>query len=304
MRKSNTLVKIVPYDSNWPTIFEEEAKLLKQALGSNCITIYHIGSTSIPGLSAKPILDILPVVKDILEVDQATEAMERLGYEVKGEAGMAFRRFFQTGNHNVHVYQEQDPEISRYLKFRDWMRSHPDDALAYATLKLTLAQKFPQDILKYCSGKDAFVASIDTKDGYDGYRCVQALTDREWKTVHSLRKDPLEDSFKQKDHIHFVFYKNAEVIGYAHLQLLPESKAILQSIAIDKPYQKLGFGSQLLQLCERWLSHQGVKTLLVQAPKTAYIFYSTHGYLDISSNDSINKDDLQNVQMSKSLNLS
>ena len=302
------LVKVVPYDSNWPTMFEEEAKLLKQALGSNCIAIYHIGSTSIPGLSAKPILDILPVVKNILEVDLSNEAMKNLGYEVKGEAGMAFKRFFQKGSpsrtHNIHVYQEKDPEISRYVKFRDWMRSHPSDALAYATLKLTLAQKFPQDIFRYCSGKDAFVASIDTKDGYDGYRCVQALTDQEWKAVNSLRKDPLDNSFKQKDHIHFVFYKNAEVIGYAHLQLLPKHKAILQFIAIKKPYQKLGFGTQLLQLCERWLNHQGFKTLLVQAPKTAYTFYSTHGYVTTLFSNPIYKDNLQNIQMGKFLNLS
>ena len=185
-------VEVVPYDPSWPELFAAEAKRIREALGPNCTLIHHIGSTSVPGLSAKPIIDILPVVRDILEVDRVTEAMERLGYEAKGENGIAFRRFFEKGKkvrtHNVHVYEEGDPEIDRYLRFRDWMRSHEEDARRYAQLKLELATKFPRDILQYCLGKDAFVASIDAKDGFDGWRMVQALTDREWAAVRSLRQ--------------------------------------------------------------------------------------------------------------------
>ena len=157
-------IEVVEYTSSWPELFEVEAELIKRALGRNCIEIHHIGSTSIPGLSAKPVIDMLPVVRDIQEVDKATKAMESLGYESKGEYGMAFRRYFQKGKnirtHHVHVYQEANPEISRYLKFRDWMRSHTSDAENYGKLKLELAKKFPYDILQYCNGKDAFVASI------------------------------------------------------------------------------------------------------------------------------------------------
>ena len=102
-------IEVVPYSPEWPEMFASEAELIKQALGNNCITIHHIGSTSVPGLSAKPIIDILPVVRDIQEVDKATKAMESLGYEAKGEYGMAFRRYFQKGQnartHNVHVYR-------------------------------------------------------------------------------------------------------------------------------------------------------------------------------------------------------
>ena len=193
---------------------------------------------------------MLPVVRDIQEVDKATKAMESLGYEAKGEYGIAFRRYFQKGKnirtHNVHVYQEGDPEISRYLKFRDWMRSHPADAENYGKLKLELAKKFPHDILQYCNGKDAFVASIDAKDGFDGWRIVKALTDREWDAVRLLRQkyffkskeDPYTWTFTHKDHIHFVFYKNAEIIGYAHLQLWPENRAALRIIVIDERYRK------------------------------------------------------------------
>ena len=268
----HNVIEVLPYNPHWPRMFEEEAKLIQQVLGDNCIAVYHIGSTSVPGISAKPIIDILPVVKNILEVDRVTSEMENLGYEVKGEYGIAFRRYFQKGKdkrtHNVHVYEESDPEVSRYLKFRDWMRSHEEDAKAYSNLKMELATKFPNDILKYCFGKDAFVAEIDAKDGFSGWRMVKALTDREWAAVHALRQqfyaessDPFNDIFNHPEHIHFVFYNNSEIIGYAHLQLLPEQNAALQMIIIDERYRHLGFGDKFLKLCERWLSHQDKKNV-------------------------------------------
>lgn len=282
------IIEVVPYNPKWPQLFEAEAELIEEALGDNCIAIHHIGSTSVPGLSAKPIIDIIPVVKDILEVDTSAKFMEDLGYLAKGEYGMAFRRFFQKGSdvktHNVHVYEEGDPEISRYLKFRDWMRSHPDDREAYAILKLELAAKFPHDILSYCNGKDAFVASIDDKDGYDGWRMVQALTHREWAAVSSLHQKLLNTA-NEKDHIHFVFYKNADIIGYAHLQLLPKNIAALRLIVIDERYRNKGFGSQFLKLCERWLVHQGFKTLFVQSSPETYPFFSKQGYSNMSFED-------------------
>lgn len=284
-------IKVVPYDSNWPKLFEEEAALLQIALGDNCIAILHIGSTSIPGLEAKPIIDILPVVKDILAVDMISEAMISLGYDVRGEQGMAFRRFFHkrspSRSCNVHVYEENNPEINRYLKFRDWMRSHKDDALAYGNLKQDLAQKYPDDIFQYCSGKDAFVASIDAKTGFNGWRMVQALTKSEWSAVDSLKKMASDFSpiNKEKEHIHFVFYKNEKVIGYAHLEPCPENTAILQTLVIEDKHRNQGFGKKFLELCERWLTHQNYKKLRITSPQGMFEFYKNLGYAKISSDE-------------------
>jgi GrpB-like predicted nucleotidyltransferase (UPF0157 family)/GNAT superfamily N-acetyltransferase len=310
----STSVEVVYYNPNWPAMFELEATFIRDALGANCLAIHHIGSTSVPGLLAKPIIDILPVVKNILEVDKTTTTMQNLGYEAKGEYGIAFRRYFQKGQnirtHNVHIYEEGDPEIDRYLKFRDWMRSHKEDAQAYANLKMELAAKFPQDILQYCNGKDSFVASIDAKDGFDGWRMVKALTDREWATVRTLRQkyffksnsDPYVWTFEHKDHAHFVFYKNSDIIGYAHLQLWPENRAAIRIIIIEESYRKHGFGSQFLKLCERWLCHQGVKTLLIQSSPAAYQFYKHHEYVKMSFNDPDgHKTDPQDIELGKFL---
>ncbi len=293
----NTSIEVVSYNPNWPAMFESEATLVRNALGANCVAIHHIGSTSVPGLCAKPIIDILPVVRNIQEVDKAAQAMEGLGYESKGEYGIAFRRYFQKGKtirtHHVHVYEEGDPEIDRYLRFRDWIRSHQDDAQSYACLKIELAEKFPYDIQQYCNGKESFVAGIDAKNGFEGWRMVKALTDREWATALALRKkyffksnpDPYVSTFGHKDHVHFVFYKNASIIGYAHLQLWAECRAALRIIVIDENYRNRGSGSQFLKLCERWLCHQGFTSLLVQSTQKAYNFYCRHEYIKMPFND-------------------
>ena len=162
-------IEILPYSPDYPQMFRSEALRIKQAMGSNFCEIYHIGSTAIPDMPAKPIIDILVSILDIEKVDACNIAMEELGYSVKGENGMAFRRFFQKitpQKYHVHVFEKSDTEIARHILFRDWMRTHPQDAAEYAKLKKTLAKKFPSDILKYCFGKDTFVAAIDAKDGY------------------------------------------------------------------------------------------------------------------------------------------
>src|SRR5688500_15303299 len=152
------IVEVVTYSAEWFHLFEVEKNLIANALGDNLIAIYHIGSTAVPGLSAKPVIDIMPVVKDILMVTKAIPAMEQLGYDYKGEYGIPFRRYFQKGGttrtHNVHICEEGNPEIDRHLKFRDWMRTHEDDREAYGKMKAELALKFPHDIMKYCLGKE------------------------------------------------------------------------------------------------------------------------------------------------------
>ncbi|MEN1969081.1 GrpB family protein [Lentibacillus sp. N15] len=160
-------VKITPYNEDWPTKFTKEANILEEIFGSEIVDIHHIGSTSIMGLKAKPIIDIMPVVKDINNVALFNDAMKQIGYEVKGENGLPGRRYFQKGGdnrtHHVHIYERDHPDIKRHLAFRDYLRMHPDVAKQYGDLKEALTQRFPHDIASYIKGKEQLVLTIEKK---------------------------------------------------------------------------------------------------------------------------------------------
>lgn len=161
-------VRVVDYDPAWERAYREEAKRIQDVLGDNCVEIYHIGSTAVPGLAAKPILDILPVVRSLAAADGAAGAFEALGYEYLGEFGIPGRRYLRRGGdertHQVHIFAAGDEDnIRRHLAFRDYMRAHPEEREAYARLKKALAARFPYDIGAYCDGKEAFVRDREAK---------------------------------------------------------------------------------------------------------------------------------------------
>ncbi|WP_409292648.1 GrpB family protein [Peribacillus sp. SCS-37] len=160
-------VEVCPYDKEWAQMFREEAEKINLILGDEMIHIYHIGSTSIPGLSAKPIIDIMPVVIDIYKVDTFNRQMEELGYIAKGENGISGRRYFQKGgdhrSHHIHIYQNGSHEIERHLALRDYLITHPIDMKNYGELKEKLARQFPEDIESYIKGKDLFVKKMEQK---------------------------------------------------------------------------------------------------------------------------------------------
>ncbi|CAM5194692.1 hypothetical protein UACE39S_02278 [Ureibacillus acetophenoni] len=160
-------VEVSSYSEKWPLMFLEEAEKLKGIFGHEVIDIYHIGSTSVPGLKAKPIIDMMPIVRDINEVDKFNEKMIEIGYNPKGENGIAGRRYFQKGGdhrtHHVHIYQSGSYEIRRHLTFRDYLRSHPEAKMSYGELKERLAQQFPYDIDSYIKGKEQLAREIEMK---------------------------------------------------------------------------------------------------------------------------------------------
>jgi GrpB-like predicted nucleotidyltransferase (UPF0157 family) len=165
--KQVRVIEVVPYNPKWKDEFSNEAEIIKKIMGNEITEIHHIGSTSIIGIYAKPIIDILIEVKDIGNVDSYNLQMEDLGYIAKGEYGIKGRRFFMKGlynrTHHVHVFQTGNSEIARHLNFRDYMIAHPDEAKRYGDLKKKLAKKFRYNIDGYCAGKDAYIKDIDEK---------------------------------------------------------------------------------------------------------------------------------------------
>ncbi|WP_438448716.1 GrpB family protein [Gorillibacterium sp. sgz5001074] len=158
-------VEVLPYDPLWVSKFEEEVENLRSILGSEMIDIHHIGSTSVPGLSAKPIIDVMPVVKDIGRVDSYNEQLRNRGYEPKGENGITGRRYYTKGGdertHHIHIYAVGNPQILRHLAFRDYLKAHPNVAKSYGDLKAELAAQFPYDIASYIKGKETMGLEID-----------------------------------------------------------------------------------------------------------------------------------------------
>jgi len=159
---------VANYDENWVHLFHEEADQIRQILKDELIDIHHIGSTAVPNLKAKPIIDIMPVVADIQIIDSFNAKMIEIGYEPLGELGIKGRRYFRKGGenrtHQVHMFQYDNTyEIERHLAVRDYLRSHAQDVIDYGNLKEQLAIQFPKDIEGYSDGKNDFVQSLERK---------------------------------------------------------------------------------------------------------------------------------------------
>ena len=160
-------IVVVPHENHWSEKFQMEAKRLKSAMPET-VKIHHIGSTSVPGLAAKPIIDMIMEVENIERVDGWNERFIELGYIVKGENGISRRRYFIHGteekrSYHLHVFEKGNPEIVRHLAFRDYMMAHCEEAETYATLKKELAEKYTYDGTLYTEGKNEFVRNVDKK---------------------------------------------------------------------------------------------------------------------------------------------
>jgi GrpB-like predicted nucleotidyltransferase (UPF0157 family) len=156
-------VAVVPYDPAWQESYQRESERIVDALGAVVVAIHHIGSTAIPGIVAKPIVDMLLEVSDIGTLDRDTPRLERLGYEARGEFGIPGRRYFRRNDeggcrtHHVHAFAAGSAEAQRHLAFRDFMVAHPEEASTYGALKAQLAAQYPNDMDGYMDGKDAYV---------------------------------------------------------------------------------------------------------------------------------------------------
>jgi GrpB-like predicted nucleotidyltransferase (UPF0157 family) len=162
------VIEVVPYNPEWPNLFLAESEDIRRVFGDEIVAIHHIGSTAIPGIKAKPIVDLLGAVQDINRVNRFNPAMIDLGYEPLGEYGIPGRRYFRKDthgvrSHHVHVFQVGHPEIDRHIDFRDYLRHNRKDADAYSQLKESLAQQYRLDPQGYSDAKSTFIQEIDRR---------------------------------------------------------------------------------------------------------------------------------------------
>jgi GrpB-like predicted nucleotidyltransferase (UPF0157 family) len=157
-------VEIVPYDETWPAHFREIADDLDALLGDRVLDIQHIGSTSIPGMAAKPLIDIDVIMPTAADVIDACPLMEAAGYEPRGNRYdadiFAFMRRTATPRQRIYLCPEGHDTHHRRILFRDYLRTHPQAASDYQALKLKLAEDFEYDGDGYTAAKAAFVNDI------------------------------------------------------------------------------------------------------------------------------------------------
>jgi GrpB-like predicted nucleotidyltransferase (UPF0157 family) len=161
-------VEVTDYDPRWPLLFEQEAELLRGILGENLRDIHHIGSTAVPGFTAKPIIDIMPVVENLSEADSLEEEFRRNGYYAHGESGIPDRLFYTKNvkgvrKFHLHIVETGSPHIIRHLAVRDYLREHPGARREYKGLKQSLAWEYPYNIKAYIEGKHEYVTGLECR---------------------------------------------------------------------------------------------------------------------------------------------
>lgn len=154
-------VLLTPYDPAWPRTAAEYTAGL-QVLGSTVVAVHHIGSTAVPGLAAKPIIDLLPIVTDLDGLDRKRSLVESLGYGWYGELGIAGRRYCELSESGkriaqLHFFMAESPHIVQHLAFRDYLRAHPEEARAYENQKRRARDLFPDDSHAYTDEKAGWI---------------------------------------------------------------------------------------------------------------------------------------------------
>jgi GrpB-like predicted nucleotidyltransferase (UPF0157 family) len=153
-------IVIAAWDPAWPRRFEHEQTRIRTALGDVAQRIEHIGSTSVPGLAAKPIVDILVTVDDVEDEPATVAPLERIGYQLRvREPGHRMLRTPDVSVH-AHIWAATDPEVERYITFREHLRAHADDRAAYDQLKRELARRDWEDVNHYAQAKSSLVEAI------------------------------------------------------------------------------------------------------------------------------------------------
>jgi GrpB-like predicted nucleotidyltransferase (UPF0157 family) len=312
------MIKVVPYNPNWPNIFEHEAKHLQKSLGENCLIIHHIGSTSVPGLSAKPIIDILAVVNNI---NFSWKSLESIGYTGRGEINIPFKLFFKkqlTDEFLVHLHvcESENPEIDLNLKFRDYLRNNPTACNDYAHLKLRLLsdkdlhEKKGKRFTGYNLGKNQFIKDVLRKAGFV-QNCIRFCAhDDEWDTAKQLRQqyfanhanieDPYIYTFNDPNHTHFVFYQGTKIIGYAHVEHRLEN-SVIHIIVINEAPHCCALTEYFLKLIERWLKQRKVQYVYIETSPKDYEFYLKQGYIKSLGIIDIDKYIAANILMAKKI---
>lgn len=259
-------IEIVSYDLNWPNAFRKEKKTIQDALGSNCVAIHHIGSTAVPGLSAKPKIDIIAAAKNR---PNAISTLEQAGYTHRGEWNIPLKcGFTKRGSLDVNLHlfcDENHPEIEFNILFRDYLINNTNVRDMYADVKTKILknEQAHQHVGKlsfpvYTLEKRQFIDSIMKDVGFERLRVLKCTNKREWHMAHKFRQmhftrteqpNLMQEIPDDDNNEHFLLYKGVEIVGYAHINITSELKARVCVFEVQFAEHKEWF----LSLINEWI---------------------------------------------------
>ena len=159
------IVELKPHNTKWKELFKEESHLITSAISNFLVDIEHIGSTAIPDIVAKPIIDIAVAIDSLDNIEKIIKPLEQIGYTYRGEQGIPNRHLFVKGGeefrtHHLHVMHKTHYEWKKHIAFRNYLLNHPEEAHQYSELKKSLAVKYREDRGTYTESKDEFISGI------------------------------------------------------------------------------------------------------------------------------------------------
>ncbi len=217
-------VEVVAYNYRWPEYFNREASELHRVLGEHLQEIYHMGSTSIPGMYAKPVIDIMLVCENLDDIDAIAEKLNSLNYLNLRRSVVPHRSFFirrEDGDisYHLHIRERGDPQINRHINFRDYVIQHLEDARAYAELKINLAEQFRFDINSYVFSKDKLVQQIDAKAKLWDGRKRDYLSPNTGRPVSEWSQEKLIKAMEANMNVHMTHF--AQYLNQVELIRIP-----------------------------------------------------------------------------------
>lgn len=222
--KTHRKVEVVPYNPRWAHLFAEEAQRIQSVLGSHVNKIHHIGSTAIPGIPAKPIIDMMLECENLDDIRLITEKLNLLGYYYVRRQIIPHRSFFtrrqeeHIGFH-LHILEQGDPQIKRHVNFKNYLIQHPEAVEDYAALKIQLAKQFADNINQYVIGKDKLVQAIDRKAKVWSGRETYFLSPNKGQPANQWSQEKLIKAMEANMNVHMTHF--AQYIDEIELVRVP-----------------------------------------------------------------------------------